>query len=209
MLALTRNIFTLAIVAITFSACSTMNKSECLTANWNTIGFGDGTNGYTASRISQHRSACAEYGVAPNLNAYNTGRNKGLAQFCIPSTGYNKGLSGSGYNGVCKGHNERAFLDAYNYGAAIHKEEVTLSSLMTNRSNASSHIRHLEKQYSRNERKITSGKLSELKTYKLLQRNKEISEEIGRAKGDLVAMSNDISDQRRRIDDLKRGGSYN
>lgn len=209
MLALTRNIFTLAIIAITFSACSTMSKSECLTGNWNTIGFGDGAKGYTASRISQHRSACAEYGIAPNLNAYNSGRDKGLAQFCIPSTGYNKGLSGNGYNGVCKGHNERAFLDAYNYGAAIHKEEVTLSHLKKNQSNANYHIDQLEKQYAHNERRITSGKLSELKVYKLLQRNKEISEEIGRAKSDLVAMSNDIRDQRHRIDDLKRGGSYN
>lgn len=204
-----KNIFLLGFITLALSACSTMNKSECVTADWRTIGFGDGANGQPASRISQHRSACAEYGITPDLNAYNAGRNQGLAQYCIPPKGYSKGLSGSGYNGVCKGHNEKAFLEAYNYGMAVHKEEVSLSRMKRDYSNTEYNIHSLEKNYSRNERKITSGKLSELKTYKLLQRNKEISEEIGRSKSNLASLSNAISDQQHRIDNLKRGGRYN
>ncbi len=204
-----KNIFLLVFITLALSACSTMNKSECVTANWKTIGYGDGTNGQPASRISQHRSACAEYGVAPDLAAYNAGRNQGLAQYCIPPKGYNHGLSGSSYNGVCRDHNEKAYLEAFNYGMAVHKEQVTLSKLKSNYRSAEYNIGSLEKQHSRNERKITSGKLSELKIYKLLQRNKEISEEIGRLKGDLGPLSNAISDQQLRVDDMKRGGSYN
>ena len=141
---LIKNILLLGFISIAFSACSTLNKSECLTANWNTVGYGDGTKGYKASRISQHRSACAEYGVAPDLKAYTAGRNQGLDQYCIPLTGYNKGLSGYAYNGVCSGKNERAFADALNYGLIIYKANRRLSSLKRKYDNQLNYISQLE-----------------------------------------------------------------
>lgn len=208
MFSLLKKVLLLSAAALVLSSCATMNKSECLTANWNTIGFGDGSKGYSASRIDQHRSACAEHGIAPDLTAYNAGRDKGLAQYCIPATGYNKGLSGSSYNGVCKGHNERAFLDAFNYGNAIYKEKAVLSKLKRDYSNADYNITSLEKESRHNERRIIKGKLSELQKYKLLQRNKAIAEEIGRTKSDLESISAAISDQQARIDSMVRARSY-
>ena len=121
-----RNIIALAAIALVASACSTMNKGECLNADWNTIGYGDGTNGQPASRLSKHRSACAEHGVKPNLNAYTNGRNKGLNKYCIPSRAYYLGLSGSGYNGVCTNHNEKAYLNAHGYGYNVYKQQKSI-----------------------------------------------------------------------------------
>lgn len=205
MINLIRNTLVFGILAVVFTACSTMNKNECLTADWKTIGYGDGTNGYKASRISQHRSACAEHGVAPNLNAYNAGREQGLSQYCIPSRGYYKGLSGSRYNGVCRNHQEAAYLDAFNYGTAVYKEVRILDNMKREYSNEEHRIRQLERSLDFKEHEMISGKLSKLKAYKLLQETKEMSEELGKAKLNLSNLSADINNQAGRIEDMKRG----
>lgn len=205
MINLIRNILALCIVALTFTACSTMNKSECLTANWKTIGYGDGTNGYKASRISSHRSACAEHGVTPNLAAYNNGRNQGLNQYCIPSTAYNKGASGSRYNGVCSRHNEAAFLDAFNYGAAVYKEVRVLDSMRSEYSQEERRISHMERELEFKEHEMISGKLSKLKAYVLLQETKEMAEELGKAKLNLGYLASNIDNQAARIQDMRSG----
>jgi len=203
MFAIFKNTLLLVSISLLVASCSTMNKSECLTADWRTIGYGDGANGQPASRISKHRSACAEHGVTPNLAAYNTGRNEGLAQHCIPSTGYNKGLSGSKYNGICKGHNEAAFVDALDFGLAVNKEQSTLNQMKSAYSNEQSRIRNLNRKLKRTENQITSGKMSELDRYKLIQKTKRMAEELGAAKSNLGPLSDDISQQEQRVADLK------
>lgn len=209
MFTLIKNISVLGLLAIVVTSCSTMNKSECLTANWNTIGYGDGTRGYKASRISQHRSACAEHGIAPNLSAYTAGRNKGLSQYCIPTTGYNRGLSGYSYNGVCSGKNERAFVDALNYGLAIYKEEKILSRLKSNYAQEENYIRKLENNLRLKEDQIVSGRLSKVKALMLLNETKEMAEEMGKAKSNLANLDHDIRSQSRRVSDMRQGRNYN
>lgn len=209
MINLIRNIIALGVVALAFTACSTMNKNECINADWKTIGYGDGTNGYKASRISQHRSACAEHAIAPDLNAYNAGRNQGLNQYCIPSRGYYKGLSGSRYNGVCTNHKEAAYLDAFNYGTAVYKEVKILDNLKREHSSEEHRIRKIERSLKHKEHEMINGKLSKLKAYKLLQETKDMSEELGKAKFNLANLSGNIDNQADRIADMKRERRYN
>ena len=203
-----KNILLLVTLSLLITSCSTMNKSECLTADWRTIGFGDGAKGEPATMISRHRSACAEHGVTPNLNAYNSGRNDGLAQYCIPSTGYNKGLSGSRYNGICRDHNEPAFLEALNFGLAVHKEEATLSQMKRALYDEKNNIRNLKSELRHIKKKLTSGKLSELQRYKLVQKSTRKAERIGAAKSNLGPLKDDIYEQKQRVAELKRERTY-
>ena len=55
------------------SGCATMSADECAMSDWRTIGFEDGSMGYTAERLGNHRKACAKHGVAPDFEAYQTG----------------------------------------------------------------------------------------------------------------------------------------
>lgn len=198
----------LSSVALILSGCATMNKSECLTANWKNIGYGDGAQGHTAARISEHTSACAEHGISPDLNAYNTGRTQGLAQYCIPSKGYQKGLYGSSYNGVCTNHNEKAFLDAFDYGLSIHKQQQILTNLKRNYDSEKNQIQNLNHQLSHNERRITKGHLSELQVYKLLQENKRLTADISHSQHNLGPLLDSISQQRMYINELKSKRHY-
>ena len=121
-----------AILAVTIllglSGCGTMSRDECLTSDWQTIGFEDGSKGYDAERLGKHRKACAKHGVTPDLQAYQAGREEGRRDFCQPSRGFNFGVKGGHYKGVCSAEMEVEFLDAYRAGYHLYKLRANVTS---------------------------------------------------------------------------------
>ena len=78
----------LVVLATIFATgCATLDKDECRTANWHTLGFTDGTQGRLPERIDTYRKDCAEHGVAPDLDAYRLGREEGLLEYCRERSG--------------------------------------------------------------------------------------------------------------------------
>ena len=92
---------TMLAILMVLAGCASLGKEECLNADWRTIGYEDGTRGYSGSRIASHRKACAKHGVTPDLDQYEEGRLLGLREYCTPRNGYRLGTMGKGYNGVC------------------------------------------------------------------------------------------------------------
>lgn len=106
----------LIIAIATLSGCAGMSSDECVASDWSAIGFEDGSRGYTTDRFGKHRKACAKHGVTADFQSYQNGREQGLVEYCQPSRGYNVGVNGGSYYGVCDVNLEADFLDAYNSG---------------------------------------------------------------------------------------------
>ena len=151
------NCLIIGMVILSFAGCATMKKEECLTADWYSIGYEDGAKGYKVSRISNHRKACAKFGVTPDLQMYQSGRLEGLQEYCTPQKGYKLGLSGRSYNHACQGKLEEPFQMAYNSGRDIYlfkkdlsKEERHLDQLNQQMAELKDHIRKKESELSPN-----------------------------------------------------------
>ena len=108
------------VFALAVSGCASMSSEECALSDWSAVGFEDGARGYTTERFGAHRKACAKHGVTADFRAYQEGRDEGLVQFCQPSRGYNLGVSGGTYHGVCDVAMEEEFLDAYRVGHQLY-----------------------------------------------------------------------------------------
>lgn len=106
--------------ALILTGCASMSGDECTTGDWHTIGFEDGSRGYAAGRVGDHRKACAKHGVAPDFAAWRAGHEEGLRLYCQPSRGFSLGSSGGSYNGACAPDLEPAFLDAYRTGTHLY-----------------------------------------------------------------------------------------
>ena len=121
----------LSVVSICFlvSACATLNKSECKNADWQIIGLEDGSRGRAVSYIKNHRKACAEHGVAPDLNSYQIGHRAGLVQFCTDEVGFAQGKRGHGYNGVCPRELRNDFLYGYEKGRELYLLNKEISQI--------------------------------------------------------------------------------
>ncbi|MBF0377614.1 MAG: DUF2799 domain-containing protein [Desulfamplus sp.] len=102
------------------SGCATMNQSECQNADWELIGFKDGSKGRLNSYLENHRNACAKYNITPNLQAYLRGHKNGVKEFCTEYNGFEEGKRGWSYNGVCPSELSGDFLKGYYVGQKFH-----------------------------------------------------------------------------------------
>ena len=123
----TRILPLLATLLVAGCGSSTLSKDECRTVDWRTIGYEDGVAGRSGDQIGRHRQACAEYGVAPDLDAYRAGRAEGLREFCQPNNGYRAGASGQIYYDSCPAELAPAFLAAYEDGRELYVRERRVS----------------------------------------------------------------------------------
>jgi len=169
----------LATAMLALSGCASMSSEECQLMDWSAIGYTDGSNGYTSDRFSQHSKACAKHGYAADFQAYQSGRAEGLVEFCQPSRGYNLGLNGRKYAGVCDAALEDDFLDAYRVGQQLY-------SLRSNVNNANSRIHAKERELERlngdmrtNEALLISDATTTEDRVLLLAELKDMSERIG------------------------------
>lgn len=132
----------LLLSVLVISGCSTLNKEECLAVNWRTVGYEDGIAGYSGDRISQHRKACAKYGVQTDLEQYQAGRAQGLREYCKPGNGYRLGSRGGSYGGVCPADMEDSFVSAFEVGHQLYSLGARASE---SRSQLASKRRELER----------------------------------------------------------------
>ncbi len=103
------------------SGCASLSKEECLSGDWQQIGYDDGAKGYDArSRLREHVKSCSEHGIRIDSDKYTAGHKNGLKKYCTPRNGRRVGEQGLHYAGVCPVELETAFLVQYDYGKKIH-----------------------------------------------------------------------------------------
>lgn len=108
------------LLATFLSGCASMNKSECLTADWRTVGFEDGVAGENISNIGEYRKDCAKHGVSPSLEDYQQGHAQGSELFCTTQNGFERGNDGRGYQRSCPEVLEQDFLTGYQDGQELY-----------------------------------------------------------------------------------------
>ncbi len=118
----------LVVVIYLVAGCSGMSEQACVTSDWRTVGFEDGTFGRSEATIGRYRQQCAEHGVAPDLESYRAGHAEGVQVYCRESNGFAVGHSGATYQGVCPADLEGAFIAEYNAGRRLHELESALAS---------------------------------------------------------------------------------
>lgn len=185
------------LLSLLLSGCAIMGKDECLNAQWQNVGYEDGTKGYTASRISEYRKSCAEYNVSPDLGAYMKGRQHGLAEWCTPSNGYYQGTIGATYNGVCPETLEAGFQSAmyegravYNYRKRVHDHEMLVARLLREHASIEKEIYYMEAEL--------------INAHTRPQRRRFLLNEIRAAERDRDLLRRDISEADFALDEMRR-----
>src|SRR4030095_1074127 len=102
------------------AGCNSMSEKECLSTDWQTVGYEDGVNGYAGDRIGRYRNACSEHGVTPDPAQYQAGGDQGPHEIGKPANGFRVGARGAGYSGVCPADLDESFVDAYQSGRQLY-----------------------------------------------------------------------------------------
>ena len=137
--------FLSTVVLLLLASCATLSPEQCQNADWRQIGYADGANGFPASRIQDHASACAKAGARPDMEAYLSGRMDGLISYCQPENGFDVGRRGAADNaGDCAPHVRAAFLQNYRQGREVNALESQIGSLRGNLENERREMRRRE-----------------------------------------------------------------
>ena len=179
------------------SGCATLNKEECLNADWYSIGFEDGSRGYAASHIGRHRKACAEHGVRPDAGAYQAGHAQGLQTYCTPRQGYQLGLRNKSYNPVCHGPLRDGFQDGYREGQKIYAMNQRVADRERDVTELREEMDKLTREIEDMKAELVSDKTSRKKRKKLLN-------EIRMAETSRDNLSSDVHRAERRLNAAKR-----
>lgn len=110
----------LATLSTFLFGCATLDKGQCLNANWQDIGYADGLAGHPISRLEDHQNACLKHGIVPDDTAYEQGRDLGLKEYCIPYNALREGLAGRLYRGVCPVAADRDFRELNTAAYAVY-----------------------------------------------------------------------------------------
>jgi len=112
------------IVTLTAGCVAHLTQQQCLTMNWQDVGFQDGAAGKPASDLSAETKDCAKFNIAVNNQRYHTGWIQGAKQYCSPDAkvGYVDGAAGKPvveiYNRmpICQQAGIKLNLATYNAG---------------------------------------------------------------------------------------------
>lgn len=117
----------LMLIAVSLlSGCASMSPEECQTANWHQVGYQDGLNGHDPSIINNYTKDCADAGVTADHNEWKKGFAEGTKLFCSPEHGYQVGVDGQTYYGVC---NSEQFVKNYRLGHQEYQRQQKLNQL--------------------------------------------------------------------------------
>jgi hypothetical protein len=154
--------------------CATLDKSECREADWTIIGLEDGARGRPVSYIGNHRKACAEYGVKPDLALYQRGHADGLKQFCTADNGFSLGLAGRGYNNVCPPDLNGQFLAGYETGRELRALSSDINRMQNDVRNMQTELDGSTKRQQNLENLLVSGTISASTRESLLDQVKQM-----------------------------------
>lgn len=152
---------------LTLGACQTISEDACRAGNWEDIGFNDGSQGRSRSRLAAIGEECAKYGIQPDHSAYIAGLEAGLRRFCTPDQGFRDGENGNRANEECSALGFDTYLDGHADGYDIYVVRRDYSDLQERWTDIEARILETEAELDRpdldrSERRDVRAKLREL-----------------------------------------------
>jgi hypothetical protein len=167
------------------SGCATLNESECRSVDWQIIGYEDGGRGNALERIGQHRKACAKYGIAPDLAAYQRGRDAGLREYCRPTNGFRAGIAGRSYSGVCPVDLEEAFVEAYESGHHLYELRARVTDIENRIEGKNAELERTKEELAKTSAAIIGSDSTPERRAQALMDAKHLAEDVGRLKSEI------------------------
>ena len=189
---------------ILLQGCASLNKEECMVADWRLIGYQDGVAGKSPAAIGEYRKDCAKHAVVPDLNAYQAGRNEGLLEYCREDNGYRLGNAGRGFSPVCPLHLEAEFQAAYNRGREIYLARSAVNQTHSQIHKRKKALQHLEEDNSYKLSELVSdGPESEQRVLILYEITK-LEQERDDVEDEIAELEYDLSEQQAYLDQLNQ-----
>lgn len=190
---------TIVMCIVILSSCATLSPSECQVANWQAIGYTDGTQGRYPDYIMQHAKACSKVGISPNSDAWEKGRQQGLTQYCTRQNAYQLGQRGSSLRAVCPAHLITSLNEAHKQGYGIYQTKQAINNIKQQINQDEKTLNKLLDEYKRlaNGENLHYASEKEARAYMLSLPDKirALRQKIGQHRDNIYRLERKISEQ--------------
>ena len=188
--------------------CATLDKDECMLADWRLIGYEDGVAGKSATAIGEYRKDCAKHAVVPDLDAYRAGREEGLRQYCKTDNAYRLGNAGRSLAAVCPVALEGEFRDAYNAGRKLYLARSAVNKTHSRLNSRKQSLSNLEENRAQKLAALIADGLKSNQRVMILYDLNALQKEMEDVEDEIVDLEYDLEDQQTRLDQLSQNSSY-
>lgn len=188
--------------------CATLDKDECMLADWHLIGYQDGVAGKSAAVVGEYREDCAKHAVVPDLDDYRAGRMEGLQQYCKVDNGYRLGNAGRGLSSVCPTALAGDFRDAYNAGRELYLARAAVSNTHSRIHNHKQSLSNLENNRAEKLAALIADGLKADQRVMIIYELNELQQEMDSVEDELFDLEHDLASQQTRLDYLTRNSAY-
>lgn len=189
-------------VFLSLSGCSSLSEKECLSADWRTIGYEDAVSGRKLTRLGDHRSACAKYHVAPQLDEYQRGYTEGLQAYCRPDTVFQLGRNGNAYPTQCPDEMADELKTSYGYGRNIHELDSEIKGLHKRLHGKELELKKAETDLADLKSKFIGQDVPAARRAQLLERTINQINRITTIKGEIEQLEDDLVVRQNQLDRL-------
>ena len=198
-----------AICAITgLNGCASLNEQECRTADWRLIGYEDGAAGKSPLRISDHREACADVGVTPDLDAYRQGYGEGLKLYCRPATAFSRGKQGSSYPGLCAREGDEDLRQAYRDGKRVRALSNSVSQAKQRLAEHEAELEQVRQTMASHQAEIITGGTGPARRKQILAELVTLAKEEERLPDEIEVLKRELRTRQRLLKKLESQLSY-
>lgn len=195
-------------LSVLLQGCATLDKDECMVADWRLIGYQDGAAGKTAGIIGEYREDCAKYAVVPDLDDYNAGRAEGLREYCKAENGFRLGHSGRSLATVCPASLTDQFHQAYNSGRKLYLARTAVNQTHSLISSRKQTLSSLEKTRAEKLAALVADGLKTDQRVMILYELNELQDDMHAVEDELVELEFDLEKQQARLERLDRKNTY-
>ena len=199
---------TILAVLLLLQGCATLDKDECMLADWRLIGYQDGVAGKSATVVGEYREDCAKHAVVPDLDAYRAGREEGLQQYCKADNGYRLGNAGRGLPAICPAALADDFRDAYHAGRELYLARSAVNKTHSRINNQKQALSNLEKSRAEKLAALIADGLKADQRVMILYDLNELQQEIDSIEDEIVELELELEDQQVRLDHISSNESY-
>jgi hypothetical protein len=187
--------------------CASLDKNECVAADWRLIGYHDGVAGKSPVAVGTYRKDCAKHAVVPDLDAYQAGRSEGLQEYCKAVNGYQLGNSGRGFSSVCPSHLEADFRAAYSRGRELYLARSAVKQTRSKLHKQQQALQHIGEDKSFMLSELISDGLRASERVQILYDISRLEKEKDSIENEIAILQDDLSDQQAYLDHLNRQAS--
>jgi hypothetical protein len=199
---------TFLVLLALLQGCATLDKDECMLADWRLIGYEDGVAGKSATAVGEYRKDCAKHAVVPDLAMYRAGREEGLLQYCKADNGYRLGNAGRGLAAVCPTALQGDFRDAYNAGRKLYLARSAVNNTHSHINSRKQTLSNLEESRAQKLAALIADGLKSDQRVMILYDLNALQKEMEDVEDEIVDLEFDLEDQQARLDQLGQNGSY-